>query len=156
MLASWPIPADHDLIRERCTPFALENGLVGVIEKSGRVIGSIGCARLPEGDFGMGYGLHPDHWGQGFATEMAGALIAAMFRRADCDLISAGHFTDNPASRRVLAKLGFCYTHTAPLFSKGRGARADCAEYHLSRARWLEFQGRNTYRLAPSAAKDKT
>ncbi len=34
-----------------------------VIEHKGRVIGKAGCYRLPE----IGYMLHPDVWGMGFA-----------------------------------------------------------------------------------------
>ena len=140
MVASWPLPPDHDLVRERCNPFPLEDGLVGVIERNGKVIGSMGCARRPAGDFGLGYGFHPDHWGRGYATEMARAVLARIFEREDYNLVTAGHFTDNPASGRVLEKLGFKFSHHEMLLSKGRGHEAMCAEYELTKAQWLEFQ----------------
>ena len=58
----------------------------------------------------LGYWLGRDFWGQGLATEAGSALVQwaeeAKGRRA---LIS-GHFADNPASGRVLEKLGFLYT----------------------------------------------
>ncbi len=155
MVASWPIPPDHDMIRERTKPFPVERGLVGVIELAGKVIGSMGCARRPEEAFGLGYGLHPDHWGFGYATEMARAILGAIFQRDDCDLVTAGHFTDNPASGRVLTQLGFRYSHNEMLMCKGRGHEADCAEYVLTKSDWLEFQPQSTYAHAASAAKDK-
>ena len=153
-VASWPIPADPDLVRERCNPFPDEKGIVGSVLKDDRVIGTIGCARKPEGDFGLGYGFHPDHWGRGYATEMAFAVLDRIFGRADCTLVTAGHYIDNPASGRVLAKLRFRHSHTELCLSKGRGHKADCAEYTLARSDWLEFRTQVTYRQAASAAKD--
>ena len=42
-----------------------------VIEFQGRVIGKAGFWRVPE----VGYILHPDSWGQGFAAEALRAVI---------------------------------------------------------------------------------
>ena len=44
----------------------------------------------------------------------------------------AGHFLDNPASGRVLRKLGFAPTGIVrPRFSAGRNAEAPCREFAL-------------------------
>ena len=47
-----------------------------VLERDGRVIGKAGCWRLAE----VGFILHPDHWGQGLATEALAAAIPARLR----------------------------------------------------------------------------
>ena len=57
----------------------------------------------------FGYWLGRPYWGAGLATEAAAAALAwahGRGRRA----VTAGHFTDNPASGRVLEKAGFLYT----------------------------------------------
>lgn len=57
----------------------------------------------------LGYLLHPDHWKHGYITEAVGAVIDYAFTRHEPALvrIEADHYTDNPASARVLEKLGF-------------------------------------------------
>ncbi len=137
MVASWPIPADPDVIRERCHPFPLDKGLVGVVERDDIVVGSMGIAQEQGQTYGMGYGFHPDHWGQGYATEMGRALVAAIFHRYPAERIKAGVWADNPGSSRVLEKLGFQHTHTGFGWSKGRDASAPAELYELTLARWL-------------------
>lgn len=54
----------------------------------------------------LGYWIAREHWGRGYATEAARALLcvaASLGHRR----IAARHFVDNPGSGRVLAKLGF-------------------------------------------------
>ena len=49
--------------------------------------------------------------------------------------LSSGHFVDNPASGRVLRKLGFRPTgRTATRYSAGRGADVPCALFSLDLA----------------------
>jgi len=69
-------------------------------------IGSAGLGRNDEGKTEMGYWLRRSHWGSGFATE-AGRAVLEIAKALGHNRISAGHFTDNPASGQVLRKLGF-------------------------------------------------
>lgn len=55
----------------------------------------------------LGYWFGRPHWGAGFATEAARAVLAHGFHALGLICVAAGHFEDNPASGRVLAKLGF-------------------------------------------------
>jgi RimJ/RimL family protein N-acetyltransferase len=44
--------------------------------------------------------------------------------------LAAGHYIDNPASGRVLRKLGFQATgRVVPRYSRGRGGEVQCVEY---------------------------
>lgn len=54
----------------------------------------------------LGYWIARDRWGQGYATEAGRSVlqIASILGHAR---VVAGHFLDNPASGRVLEKLGF-------------------------------------------------
>lgn len=70
------------------------------------LIGSCGLARRASGAVEMGYWITRPLWGQGFATEACGALIDVA-RALGLSSLEGSHFIDNPASGRVLEKLGF-------------------------------------------------
>ena len=54
----------------------------------------------------LGYSIDPAHWGHGFATEAARRLLAFGFDDLGLNRIEATGHPDNPASIRVLRKLG--------------------------------------------------
>lgn len=80
-----------------------------VVELDGRVIGKAGCWRLPE----IGYILHPDHWGKGYAREAMEAVIAHLFATRGLERITADVDPRNKASIGLLLRLGFAETHRA-------------------------------------------
>lgn len=55
----------------------------------------------------IGYRFQRAHWGQGFATEAAGALLVYGFETIGLERIMGVVFPENRASVRVLEKLGF-------------------------------------------------
>jgi len=75
-------------------------------EAEPRLVGSCGLGRRPSGAVEMGYWISRPHWGQGFATEACEALID-IARTLALPSLEGSHFVDNPASGRVLEKLGF-------------------------------------------------
>jgi RimJ/RimL family protein N-acetyltransferase len=91
-------------------------------EGSPQLVGACGLGRRPSGAVEMGYWIAKPFWGRGFATEACSALIyiAATLGLAG---LEASHFLDNPASARVLEKLGFEPVGiVAPRMSCARGA----------------------------------
>ena len=89
-----------------------------------RLIGACGFGRRPSGAIELGYWIARRHWNQGFATEAGRALIE-IARTLGLDRLEASHFTDNPASGRVLEKLGFVATGlTTDRHSCARGGEA--------------------------------
>ena len=54
----------------------------------------------------LGYWIGVPYWGQGYATEAAQAVVAYGFRALDLLRITATHFARNPASGRVMQKIG--------------------------------------------------
>jgi RimJ/RimL family protein N-acetyltransferase len=96
-----------------------------------QLAGAIGFGRRPDGEMEFGYWIARPFWGLGYATEAGRAVIAMARDSLRLDRIQAGHFVDNPASGRVLRKLGFLPTGVAPRYSAGRGAAAPCREYSL-------------------------
>ncbi|MFN3818023.1 GNAT family N-acetyltransferase [Blastomonas sp.] len=94
------------------------------------VIGTCGLAPL-NGEAEIGYWIAREHWGQGYATEAARAVIANAWMLGHRQLVGS-HFIDNPASGAVLRRLGFRPTGiTRPRFSAGRGYDAMAQEYVL-------------------------
>lgn len=58
----------------------------------------------------LGYWLAREHWGRGIMPRAARAVVAHGFDTLGLSTITSGHFDGNPASGRVLAKLGFVET----------------------------------------------
>ena len=74
-----------------------------------RLIGCIGLHRQ-NGAYELGYWLTPDAWGRGYATEAGVQMIEIARIALGLTCLHAGHYADNAASARVLAKLGFTPT----------------------------------------------
>jgi [ribosomal protein S5]-alanine N-acetyltransferase len=76
----------------------------------------VGCCglrpyRVDEGTYEIGVHLRRAFWGQGYAPEATQAVTAYAFTTLGVKALFAGHNPANEASRRVLEKLGFRYTH---------------------------------------------
>lgn len=98
-----------------------------------QVVGCIGIDSISEdgGAVELGYWIARPFWRQGFASE-AGAAMLEVANTLGHERIVASHFLDNPASGRVLAKLGFEPTgRVVARHSCGRGAKALAAEYAI-------------------------
>lgn len=109
MLASVPWPYSMADAEEFCAREADPQAPCFVITvpgaKGSPIVGSVGLHRLKDG-LELAYWVARDHWGQGYATEAArGALAVA--RALGHRRVLSGLFVDNPASGRVLRKLGF-------------------------------------------------
>ena len=86
-----------------------------------RLVGSCGLGRRPSGAVEMGYWIARPYWGRGLATEACGALVE-IARVLGLASLEGSHFIDNPASARVLEKLGFeALGIIAPRMSCARG-----------------------------------
>ena len=70
------------------------------------LVGACGLGRRASGNVELGYWVARPYWGRGFATE-AGEALLGMARAIGLRRLEASHFLDNPASGRVLEKLGF-------------------------------------------------
>ena len=91
-------------------------------EASPLLVGACGLGRRPSGAVEMGYWIARGFWGRGLATEACVALVEMARALGLCSL-EGSHFIDNPASARVLEKLGFeALGIIAPRMSCARGA----------------------------------
>ena len=76
----------------------------------------VGCCglrpyRLDDKVHELGVHLLPAFWRRGIAHEAATAVIHHAFEQLGVSALFAGHNPDNDASRQMLSKLGFRYTH---------------------------------------------
>lgn len=80
----------------------------------------------------FGYWLTPDAWGRGYATEAGRAVIAMARHALPSRRLTAGWFVDNPASGRVLAKLGFRTAGRRWIPCVARGHPVEAVRVHLA------------------------
>ena len=108
----WTDRARADVFVARSRAMAEEaTGVRVVIERvaDGAFLGWCALSRWNP-DFrsaALGYCLDEPAWGQGYATEAARALIGWALATLDLNRVQAECDTRNPASARVLEKLGF-------------------------------------------------
>lgn len=84
----------------------------------------LGCCGLrpyapDEKIYELGFHLKMAHWGRGYAREAARAVIGHAFEALGARGLFAGHHPANETSQRLLATLGFRYTHDEPYAPTG-------------------------------------
>ena len=92
------------------------------LKGNGKMIGTCGFTKFHYGSNTgeIGYSLHPDYWGRGYATEAAQATVVFGFSELDLHRIEAYFALENTASRRVLEHCGMIYRgETEPMVIKG-------------------------------------
>jgi [ribosomal protein S5]-alanine N-acetyltransferase len=74
------------------------------------LIGAIGLMVNPSHDRAeLGYWIGKEYWSQGYCTEAARAVLHYGFTAFNLNRIFAHHFSRNPASGRVMEKIGMKY-----------------------------------------------
>lgn len=136
-LAMTPLPylpsAAEGWIMINAARAPLGRDFVYAVELPGEgLIGVVGAHRRGEAGVEFGYWFGRPYWNKGFGTEAAGAFVTEASKLGD---LQAGHFIDNPASGRVLSKIGFTYTgETERMFSLGRGESVACKRMRFAPA----------------------
>jgi RimJ/RimL family protein N-acetyltransferase len=132
-LSPWTDQAPHDLVRgtvqyhwgarSRLTPSDWNVNFL--VRHDGQVIGtqSLSATAFPiTREVLSGSWLGSAHQHQGFGTEMRTAVLLLAFDHLGATTARSGAFTDNPASLRISAKLG--YRHDGANTRARRGERA--------------------------------
>jgi RimJ/RimL family protein N-acetyltransferase len=75
----------------------------------------VGCCgfrpyKVPDRIYEIGFHFLPKHWGHGYATEAAKAVIDYGFKDLTISSFFAGHHPENLASKKVLLNCGFIET----------------------------------------------
>ncbi len=102
------------------------------VEREGQMIGLVDIDEIADREGSLGYWFDRAAWGNGYAFEAAGRLTQFAFRDAALTKLRAGHADDNPASGRILTKLGFRLVETKQVFSRSRGEQIVQCCYELA------------------------
>lgn len=102
-----------------------------VLKEENRVIGtgSIGPSERLEGYWGFGYNIHYDYWKNGYTTEAMKAIIEFVSKTLGVKKFCAMHAVDNPASGRVMEKLGLKFYQFGE-YSKLDGSQTFKAKFY--------------------------
>jgi [ribosomal protein S5]-alanine N-acetyltransferase len=135
MTGTIPHPYSEEMAAEWIgSALAGEEGVVFAIVRSGALIGCTGYRAFGEDHAEFGFWIGKPYWGMGYASEAVRALILHAFETDGFDYLTVGHFSDNPASARIIAKFGFAPLGNEMRDCAARGAKAHCLTYRLDRA----------------------
>jgi [ribosomal protein S5]-alanine N-acetyltransferase len=84
----------------------------------------------------LGYWLGLPYWNRGYTTEAAAALLNYGFTVLGLHRIHAHHFTRNPASGRVMQKLGMTFEGVLREHVRKGERFEDLASYGILRREW--------------------
>jgi ribosomal-protein-alanine N-acetyltransferase len=100
-------------------------------------IGAISLVRAPGHDRAeMGYWVGVPYWGCGYCTEAAWAIVGYGFEQMGLHRVCALHFAHNPASGRVMQKLGMTCEGILREHLKKGDRYIDLVTYGLLRSEW--------------------
>jgi RimJ/RimL family protein N-acetyltransferase len=134
-----PYSQDHaaDFVRAtavdpREIAFLIENNFVP--------IGMVGINWREPNAPELGYWLGVEHWGQGFGTEAARAVIDFFFEEHGVEYLYAGARVTNPASRNILEKCGFQWSGVELHRFEALGSSTPVDRFRLSRSVWSSLK----------------
>ncbi len=108
------------------------------LAETGALVGGAGLNARGSG-LEMGYWIGEPHWGKGFATEAAHAIVDVAFKATDINELYASTRVINPGSRRVIQKCGFRYLGQGMIDSLAAG-RVAVDRYLLDRKTWVSLR----------------
>lgn len=108
-----------------------------VLRSTGELIGAIGLVVEPRFERAeLGYWIARPEWSKGYCTEAASALVRYGFSVLGLNRIHAAHLSRNPASGRVMEKLGMTHEGRARRHAKKWDRFEDLELYGLLRDEW--------------------
>jgi [ribosomal protein S5]-alanine N-acetyltransferase len=109
-------------------PFAIER------RDDEALLGAVGLDVEPDHSRAeLGYWIGKPYWGNGYATEAARAVVRYAFESLHLHRVYAHHFVGNPASGRVLQKIGMAYEGRRRQHTVKWGTRLDSESYAILR-----------------------
>jgi RimJ/RimL family protein N-acetyltransferase len=156
------IPHPYTLTQAHQWIGSLEEGeVVRVVELDRELIGAVGYIPNADGSAEIGYWIGRPWWGNGYATEAAEALVRFCFTEAGYSRLTCCHFVDNPASQRIIRKLGFRVTGPCKAWCEARGAEVATVRYQkkkpvLMRVGWVRSKRSYARNSSPSKGEEGT
>ena len=126
--AEWIAKHQEDFDEERVVHFAIDDG---------ELVGAMGLVLKGDGIAEIGYWIGVEHWGRGYASEAALEVLRYGFEERGLERIFAAHYGRNPASGRVMQKIGMTYEGTLRRHLLKWGEYVDLVFYGILRDEWL-------------------
>jgi len=127
----WITSQDIAWDRGDAANFAIER------REDGRLLGAIGVHLNREHEYAeMGYWIGVSYWNQGYCTEAGSRALEFGFEKLKLNRIQARHFSRNPASGRVMQKLGMQPEGTLRQVVKKWGRFEDLVLYSILKSDW--------------------
>jgi RimJ/RimL family protein N-acetyltransferase len=113
---------------------------VFLIEHTHSPIGMVGIDWREQDAPELGYWLGVEHWGRGFGTEAARAVIDFFFEEFDAEHLTSGARVANPSSRNILEKCGFQWSGVELHRFEALGCSTPVDRFRLSRSVWASLK----------------
>lgn len=98
---SWIAHHYDNFMNDRSYEFAITN------KETGEVLGAIALTNNQRSNQGeIAYWIGEPYWGKGYATEAARAIVQFAFEEKKLHKVFARYFSTNPASGKVMEKIG--------------------------------------------------
>lgn len=106
------------------------------------LIGAIGLVIDPRFERAeLGYWIGKPYWNKGYCTEAGEVVLQYGFATLNLNRIHSSHLTRNPASGRVMQKLGLVHEGFARQHTKKWDVFEDLALYGILKAEWKKSTG---------------
>jgi [ribosomal protein S5]-alanine N-acetyltransferase len=143
MTLTIPHPYQDGMAEEwiKTHPKAFNEGkdvnLAIVLRDTGLLCGAIGLGINQEHNHAeLGYWIGKPYWGQGYCTEAAKEILRYGFEVLGLHRIHSGHFSHNPASRRVMQKIGMVYEGCRRQHILKWGEYLNIVDYGILKSEW--------------------
>lgn len=123
------------------------------LKSNGALVGATGFVMPELGDPEIGYWLGTAHWGRGYATEAARAVVDHLFTDRAAEAVAARARVVNPGSRRVIEKCGFQWIGAGLTRSRLLASSVPVDKFRLDRPLWASLKAWRDPILRRSAPK---
>lgn len=118
----------------------------------GSLIGAISLLGMGKGHQAeLGYWIGQPYWSQGFCTEAGAAVLRYAFSELGLVRVHSCHLARNPASGRVMRKLGMQHEGVRRQHVKKWDKCEDSVVYGILKAEWLRAANKS---VQPTAARE--
>ena len=108
-----------------------------VLREGSTLLGTVSLyTSAPDGSGVLGFWIGLPYWNNGYAAEAVAEVVRYGFEERGLRRLRANHFGSNPASGRVLSKVGMVYQGTRSDYYQKWGATEDRVEYCLLESDW--------------------
>ena len=109
-----------------------------VLREDGALIGAISLVHISQRheNAGLGYWIGKPYWSNGYCTEAARRVLRYGFGALGLNRVYASHLSRNPASGRVMEKIGMTYEGCQRQHSKRWGVFEDLKMYAILKSEY--------------------